>query len=328
MINYDANMSGVFFQEMGIPKPSFSLDIGSGSHAYQTGRMMMAIEDVCAEVRPDMVLVYGDTNSTIAAALVAAKQHIPLAHVEAGLRSFNKTMPEEINRIVTDRLSDILFAPTAAAVDNLLREGVDPALVHRTGDVMFDAALQFTAVAEKQSDIIERLGLANSRFALATIHRAANVDDEATLLRIARALSQLSVEIPVVLPLHPRTRARWRLETPAEFQIIEPVGFLDMCQLESRASLIVTDSGGVQKEAFFHKVPCVTLREETEWVELVEGGFNRLAPPGASADILAACRAALGSRPDFTGAAHLYGAGDSAQLIAAKIADWISTRAK
>ncbi len=322
--HYDDNMSGIFFEELQIPAAQFNLGIGSGSHARQTGEIMIALEEVCINAQPDMMLVYGDTNSTLAAALVSAKLHIPLAHVEAGLRSFNRTMPEEINRMVTDRVSDVLFAPTDTAVANLLQEGFARDSIVRTGDVMFDAALKFTEIAKTRSTILKQLDLQGKSYALATVHRASNVDDEAALRNIAGALAALSQKMPVVLPLHPRTRGRWTFETPKNLTIIDPVGIFDMYRLESAAQLIVTDSGGVQKEAFFHRVPCVTLRTDTEWMELVEGGFNRLAPPTAITSILEACEAALASKPDFSAAGHLYGDGDAAGFVARYLADWIS----
>lgn len=281
--HFDDNMSEVFFRELDIPKPDYHLGIGGGTHGQNTGRMLEAIERVLMEEKPDWVLVYGDTDSTLAGALAAAKLHVPVAHVEAGLRSFNRRMPEEINRVLTDHIADLLFAPTEVAVRNLLREGIPPDRVHWVGDVMYDAALYYGEKAEKQSRILSRLGLKPKSYILATIHRAENTDDPVRLEVLLQALAEVHREIPVVFPVHPRTRKRAEafglgplLNT---VMAVDPVGYLDMVMLERNARLIATDSGGVQKEAFFHKVPCVTLREETEWMELVEAGWNKLCPP-------------------------------------------------
>ncbi len=278
--HYDQNMSQLFFDELEIPAPDLNLEIGSGSHGLQTGQMLVAIEQVLLREKPDWVLVYGDTNSTLAGAVAAAKLMIPIAHVEAGLRSFNRTMPEEINRILTDRVSQLLFCPTVTAEKHLANEGIRNG-VYVTGDVMYDAALYFAGLAKEKSAILQRLGLSGKSFILATIHRAQNTDDQATLTRIVEAL--LSSQQTVVFPVHPRTRGfleRYgllqRIRAHNQLHLLEPVGYLDMIQLEQNAAVIVTDSGGVQKEAYFYKTPCITLRDETEWTETVSDGWNLL----------------------------------------------------
>jgi UDP-GlcNAc3NAcA epimerase len=282
--HYDHNMSEVFFKELEIPEPHLNLEVGSGYHGQQTGQMLIKLEEVMLSEKPDWVLVYGDTNSTLAGALAAVKLHIPVAHVEAGLRSFNKSMPEEHNRVLTDHCSDLLFCPTSAAVKNLKIEGVTNG-VHRVGDVMFDSVLFNTELATKRSKILETLKLQNKAYALATVHRAENTDDSHRLQAIFEALEKISSEgLRVVLPLHPRTRKLYDALrfSGAKIKIIEPVSYLDMLQLEQQARLILTDSGGVQKEAYWMKVPCITLRDETEWIETVEAGWNILA--GADRD--------------------------------------------
>jgi UDP-GlcNAc3NAcA epimerase len=315
--HYDDTMSRVFFDELAIPAPRYNLNIGSGSHALQTGQIMIALEPLLQEIGPDWVLVYGDTNTTIAAALAAVKLHLPVAHVEAGLRSRNMAMPEEINRIVTDRVSTLLFAPTGGAVDNLLKEGTPSAQVVLSGDVMFDAALIFRRSADAHSQILTRLGLDPEGYILATIHRAENTDDAVKLAAILRGLGE--VELPVCLPLHPRTAKRLKEEgiaVPASVRIVEPVGYLDMLRLLSNARLVVTDSGGVQKEAYFCRKPCVTVRSETEWCELVDAGWNRLVPPHSAAAVRDGVLDSLAggappAAPDF------YGDGNASGLIAA-----------
>ena len=287
--HYDDNMSQVFFEELEIPDPDYHLGIGGGTHGQNTGRMLEAIEGVLLKEKPDWVLVYGDTDSTLAGALAAVKLHIPVAHVEAGLRSFNRRMPEEINRILTDHASDLLFAPTETAVQNLLREGIPENRIHLVGDVMYDAALHYGAKAERKSRILERLGLQAKGYVLATIHRAENTDDQERLRVILEALAEVHQEVPVVFPVHPRTRKRaeaFGLGSYLEKVVaLEPVGYLDMVMLEKNARLIVTDSGGVQKEAYFYRVPCVTVREETEWVELLKAEWNYLAAPQNAKDL-------------------------------------------
>ena len=275
--HFDAGMSDVFFDELGIPKPAHHLGIHGGGHGDMTGRMLTALERVMQQEKPGCVLIYGDTNSTLAGALAAAKLNIPVAHVEAGLRSFNRRMPEEINRIVADRLSALLFCPTAASVANLADEGIT-AGVHAVGDVMYDVTLHAGAAARQKSTILDRLRLAPKSYALATVHRAENTDDPAALAAVLAYLREQARARPLVLPLHPRTRdasARAGLALDG-LTVTEPLGFLDMHRLLAGAAAVFTDSGGVQKEAYFHRVPCVTLRGETEWVETVEAGWNRL----------------------------------------------------
>ncbi|MCC7428365.1 MAG: UDP-N-acetylglucosamine 2-epimerase (non-hydrolyzing) [Alphaproteobacteria bacterium] len=275
--HHDAGMSDVFFAELGIPAPAHHLGIHGGSHGEMTGRMLAALEAVMLAERPGRVLVYGDTNSTLAGALAAAKLAIPIAHVEAGLRSFNRRMPEEINRVLTDHLSDLLFVPTQAAIANLAREGITQG-VHHVGDVMYDATLAAGARAAGASGILARLGLAAHGFFLATIHRAENTDDRAALAAVLDWLKARAAEAPVVLPLHPRTEKMARAHGLSldPLRVIAPVGYLDMARLLSACRMVFTDSGGVQKEAYFHRKPCVTLRGETEWVETVAAGWNRL----------------------------------------------------
>ncbi len=318
--HYDENMSDVFFEELGIPRPDHHLGVGSGSHGAQTGRMLQEIEKVFIAEKPDWVLVYGDTNSTLAGALAAAKLHLPVAHVEAGLRSFNRAMPEEINRVLTDHASDVLFAPTETAVKNLWREDITGYGVRLVGDVMYDAALYYGAKAEQESRILEQLGLEHNAFVLATVHRAENTDNSDRLRAIMDGLGMVAQELPVILPLHPRTRialARERMleEVYTGIQPIDPVGYLDMVMLERSARLIATDSGGVQKEAYFHRVPCVTLREETEWVELIAEGWNACVPPKRGSDIYKHIAQRLGSPVPTDGSDALYGRGNAGDLI-------------
>jgi UDP-GlcNAc3NAcA epimerase len=316
--HYDELMSGVFFAEMEIPKPRHELGIGGLAQGAMTGRMLEALEAVMGAERPDWVLVYGDTNSTLAGALAAAKLCLPVAHVEAGLRSFNMAMPEEINRRLTDHVSSLLFAPTAAAVANLHNEGIDEG-VERVGDVMYDAALQFGDAARERSTILRRLGLERGRYVLATVHRAENTDDPRRLEVILAALGEVAAETSVVLPLHPRTRKvleQGAAPRPGSLRLIEPLGFLDMVMLEQHAALIATDSGGVQKEAYFYGVPCVTLRDETEWVELVECGANALSPPLSRDAVAAALRRGLERGPLPKDRPLLYGDGRASQRIA------------
>jgi len=296
--HYDDNMSRIFFEELEIPQPDYNLGIGGGTHGQNTGRMLEAIEAVLLKEKPHAVLVYGDTDSTLAGALAAVKLHIPVAHVEAGLRSFNRRMPEEINRVLTDHVSDILFAPTETAVKNLLREGIPEERVHLVGDVMYDAALLYGEKAERHSDVLTRLGLSPKGYVLATIHRAENTDSPERLRVILEALAEVNRWVPVVFPVHPRTRERIKrfgLDSALEVLVVtDPVGYLDMIKLEKNAQLMVTDSGGVQKEAFFYRVPCVTLREETEWVELVSAGWNTLCPPLDKAQVTQTILESLG----------------------------------
>ncbi len=312
--HYDANMSEVFFEELAIPPPRYNLEIGSLSHGAQTGRMLAAIEPVLVSERPDWVLVYGDTNSTLAGALAARKLNQRVAHVEAGLRSFNMRMAEEINRILADRISDALYCPTDTAVENLKREGIT-AGVEQVGDVMYDAALFSRDRARQSSQILAQLQLTTGEFVLATVHRAENTDDPARLGGICDGLAQVAQKWRVVLALHPRTRkflAQNKLDSRlGEVQVIDPVSYLDMIRLEQSARAICTDSGGVQKEAFFYGVPCVTLRDETEWVETISSGWNQLVSADA-AKILAAVNAA-GHKPPIGDA--YYGDGHAAEKI-------------
>jgi len=276
--HYDDEMSAVFFRELEIPQPDCSLGVGSGSHGWQTGQTLMCIEEVLLAEKPDCVLVYGDANSTLAGALAAVKLHIPLAHVEAGLRSFNREMPEEHNRVLTDHCSDLLFCPTQTAVDNLVREGITQG-VHLVGDTMYDAVLQFAEIARQRSTILRDLGLKPKGYLLATVHRPYNTDVPENLRNILTAFAEIG-EL-TIFPVHPRTREKIAEldgvvspEFSRNVRMIEPVGYLDMLVLEQNARLALTDSGGMQKEAYFFGIPCVTLRPETEWVETVEAGWN------------------------------------------------------
>lgn len=307
--HYDQNMSDVFFDEMGIPKPDYHLGIGGGLHGAMTGRQLEKIEEVLMIERPECVLVYGDTNSTLAGALAASKLHIPVVHVESGLRSFNRRMPEEINRVVTDHLADLLFCPSTPARDNLASEGIDLRKVRIVGDVMCDAAVYYSARAFKPVWLKE-IKTAEFGFALCTIHRAENTEDSERLRSIFLGL-QASKQ-PIILPLHPRTRARMKeadIYPSANVHLVEPVGYLEMVWLESRADVIVTDSGGIQKEAYFHQKPCVVLRDETEWMELVDAGCNVLVgvDPDAIRDGLERRTSSLDFSVPFYGTGHAAG---------------------
>ncbi len=279
--HYDENMSRIFFDELGLPRPKYDLEVGSGPHGHQTGLILERIEEVILKEKPQLVLVYGDTNSTLAGALAAVKLHIPIAHIEAGLRSYNQDMPEEINRVLTDRCANLLFCPTETAVRNLKKEGIVEG-VYNTGDVMYDAALLFADAAEQKSDILNRYRLSPKSYYLCTVHRASNTDEKQNLQKIIKALIQL--DEPVLFPVHPRARKFLgeyglihSISKSNNIVLTNPVSFLDMIQLEKNAKMILTDSGGVQKEAYFYRVPCVTLRNETEWVETVMDGWNSLA---------------------------------------------------
>ncbi len=317
--HYDENMSEIFFRQMGIPHPARQLALGGGSHGAMTGRMLEALESAMLELKPDAALVYGDTNSTLAGALAAAKLHIPVIHVEAGLRSFNKAMPEEINRILTDHVSSLLLCPTKLAVKNLADENVRKG-VHLVGDVMYDAALFFGEIAKKQSTLAAKLGLTPKSFILATVHRAENTDSPERLRNLLSGLQEISKNDRIVLPLHPRTGKRISelgLDSLMKgITLTEPLPFLDMVALESQAKLILTDSGGVQKEAYFHKVPCVTLRSETEWVETVESGWNRLSD-GTPEDLAKAVKASAPGKPISE-----YGNGHAAEEMLALLKSW------
>jgi UDP-GlcNAc3NAcA epimerase len=300
--HYDRNMSELFFRQLDIPKPDLNLGIGSGSHGAQTGAMMAALERVAMKESPEWVLVYGDTNSTLAGALVAAKLRVPLAHVEAGLRSYERRMPEEINRVLADHVSDLLLCPTNTAVANLAREGIENG-VHLVGDVMYDAFRFNMAAAREIARIHQELGLEPGAYALATVHRAENTDDPQRLGAILRGLEGSGLD--VVLPLHPRTRARLDRQLGGRIRFIEPVGFVEMLALEEGACVIATDSGGVQKEAYFLAKPCVTLRERTEWTETVQAGWNRLV--GCNPDQIAEAMRNFrprGARPLLFGDGH------------------------
>jgi UDP-GlcNAc3NAcA epimerase len=281
--HYSENMSRLFFSELKLPEPDINLEIGSGSHAEQTSGMLLGIDRYLETVQPDWMIVYGDTNSTLAGALAAAKREIPIAHVEAGLRSFNRSMPEEINRLVSDHLSTLLFCPTDQAVENLAQEGITRG-VHQVGDVMADSLLVFREIAEKKSPVLQTLNLEPRGYALATVHRGGNTDVRENLAAIIDGFSRIDFEL--IFPMHPRTQkmmAEFGLKIPANLRVIEPVGYLDMLMLESNAECILTDSGGIQKEAYLLGVRCITLREETEWVETVSAGWNCLTGANSNA---------------------------------------------
>lgn len=321
--HYDAEMSDVFFNELEIAPPDHALGIGGGSHAHQTSRMLQGLEPVLTDEGPDIVLVYGDTNSTLAGALTAAKLQIPIAHVEAGMRSFNRAMPEEINRVLTDHVSSILYTPTTTADTNLANEGIAKNRIHLVGDVMYDAAKYYGDLADQKSNALAKHNLTPGEYILATVHRAENTDSSARLAVIVRALSRLARDHAVIIPVHPRTADRLRgfgLESILDgVRQISPAGYLEMQVLERNAKAVVTDSGGVQKEAFFHRVPCVTIRTETEWVELVEIGWNRLSPPNDVDSIVADVIQAIdGHRPSIPDS--LYGGGKAARRIAEHLA--------
>jgi UDP-GlcNAc3NAcA epimerase len=317
--HFDAEMSAVFYDELGIDRPAVDLGVHETSHAVMTARMLEGVERDLLEHRPEWVIVFGDTNSTLAGALAAAKLGIPVAHVEAGLRSFNRSMPEEVNRVAVDHLSSLLFVPTAGAAENLQKEGrLDHAIV-LTGDVMYDAVRHFGAAADERSDVLGRLDLDEGAYVLATVHRAENVDDDARLRAIVDGLDGAGDELPVVWPVHPRTAGALRRAglTPGKVRLVSPVGYLDMLRLERGARVVVTDSGGVQKEAFFARVPCVTLRDETEWTELVSLGWNRLVPPRSAADVTKGVVGALDALPGEE--AEPYGDGHAAEAIASML---------
>lgn len=321
--HYDANMSDVFFTQMKIPHPQIRLSCGGGSHGEMTGKMLIAIEKAIMEHKPDYVMIYGDTDSTLAGALAAAKLNVPVAHVEAGLRSFNRRMPEEINRVLADHVSSLLFCPTRCAVANLQAEGITVGVSH-VGDVMYDAALFFGGIAEQTSNILEANSLIKQEYSLATVHRAENTDDHYRLKAIFDAFFAMGTEcVPIVLPLHPRTRKALEAiglldacQSHPGLRLLPPCSFLDMVMLERHASVILTDSGGVQKEAYFHRVPCVTLRDETEWVETIAAGWNQVV--GAVAGrIIEAVRNPIVDRHEI----DEYGRGDCAAKIVAELGD-------
>lgn len=316
--HYDTNMSDIFFEEMKIPKPDYYLGIGGKTHGAMTGQMIEKIEEVAMKEKPDWILVYGDTNSTLAGAIVASKLHIKLAHIEAGLRSFNMKMPEEINRILTDRISNILFCPTDTAIQNLKNEGYDKLdnKIVKSGDVMQDGAIFYKKYAKKTDYQIK------NDFILCTVHRAENTDDEKRLRNIFLALNEISADKQIVLPLHPRTKKiieNLEIET-GNLLIIDPVGYLEMIWLIDNCSLVITDSGGLQKEAFFFSKPCLTLRDETEWIELVENGYNVLVGTNKeniveSYTYLVSRNFQIPSKNEPLKSTSLYGKGNASELI-------------
>ncbi|MBV6402488.1 MAG: UDP-2,3-diacetamido-2,3-dideoxy-D-glucuronate 2-epimerase [Anaerolineales bacterium] len=314
--HYDYEMSDLFFKEMDMRQPDFNLGIGGGTHGAQTGMMLIELEKVISAVKPDCVLVYGDTNSTLAGALTTAKAGIPLAHVEAGLRSYNRAMPEEVNRVLTDHVSSWLFCPTDAAIKNLEKEGITKG-VHQIGDVIYDALLRNLEIARAKSQILERMSLKKGEYALATVHRAGNTDDRTNMQSILDALGSLPTR--VVFPVHPRTRKRieeWKFAINENVSLIEPLGPLDILQLQENADCILTDSGGMQKEAYLLGARCITLREETEWVETVSAGWNSLA--GVDAKRI---RALYGTWKPAGERPLLYGDGHAAEKIAQILRD-------
>ena len=325
--HYDPELSDVFFEELGPPRPDHELEVGSGSHAEQTAAILTRLEGLVGEVRPDALLVYGDTNSTLGGALVAAKAQVPLAHVEAGMRSGDRTMPEEINRLVTDSVSQLLLCPTGTAMDNLRREGLGERAVE-TGDVMADVALRMGPLADERSTVLDQLDLSPRGFFVATAHRAGNVDDPERLALVIEVLARAAADSPVVFPVHPRTRAR--LESAGTLDTLEgrgirmtdPLGYLDVTRLVRAACAVITDSGGLQKEAFLAAVPCLTMREQTEWVETVESGWNRLI--GLRPDAVEPALAELPSPGEASPAAEIYGGGRAGERAAAAIADWLA----
>ena len=336
--HYDENMSEVFFDEMQIPRPKYNLQVGSGSHGTMTAKMIEGLETIFLKENPNAIVIYGDTNSTIAGAIAAAKIHIPVVHIEAGLRSFNKAMPEELNRIASDHMSTLLFTPTKTGLINLEREGFDNAIhskatidkpnVYMCGDIMYDNSMYFSEISDKKSKILNDLNLKANNFLLCTIHRDSNTDNAQNLESIFRALVQISKinNLQVVLPLHPRTRKKMKDLLNSEFyneiandeaiKIIAPAGFLDIITLEKNARLIITDSGGLQKEAFFFQKPCVIMREQTEWIEIVENGNALIA--GADKEKIIQSASELLKKQDFT-FPNFYGDGKAAEFIVAKI---------
>ena len=331
--HYDHALSGVFFEELGLPEPDHHLEVGSGSHAQQTARTMARLEPIAIAERPDAVLVYGDTNATLAAALVAAKLPVPLAHVEAGMRSFDRSMPEEVNRVAADRLAGLLLCPTEASVDNLEAEGMGDR-ARLVGDVMADVSMRFGPVAERESRVQERLGLTPGGYLVATAHRAGTVDDPESLRALVDLLTRVAARRgPTVFAVHPRTERRlldaglWEeLASARAILLTEPLGYLDFTALVRGSRAVLTDSGGLQKEAFLAGVPCVTLREETEWVETVEHGWNRLVgldPEAAelALDGLTARREV--ERPQ----AAIYGDGQAGRRSAEELAAWLAATA-
>jgi UDP-GlcNAc3NAcA epimerase len=310
--HYDPEMSDIFFKDLQIPEPDYHLDVGSGSHGQQTGIILERLEPVLIKEKPDLVIVYGDTNSTLAGALCAVKLHIPIAHVEAGLRSFDRTMPEEINRVVTDHISNLLFCPTQTANDNLAKEGITTG-VHMVGDVMVDALMHNSGIAERKSSIIKKLGLTKGCYYVATVHRPSNTDNKKNLTSIIEALMESGKT--VVFPVHPRTKKylqEYRLydSLSENIHVIEPLGYIDMLLLMKHARKILTDSGGIQKEAYVLGIPCITMRENTEWIETLTGGWNVLV--GADRDKI---RSALLSDIRTNNDNTVFGKGDAVSKI-------------
>ena len=309
--HFDHNMSQIFFEEMMIPAPKYNLGIQNLSHGAMTGRQLEKVEEILLKEKPDFVLVYGDTNSTLAGALAAVKIHIPVIHVESGLRSFNRKMPEEINRLLTDHIATILFVPSEVSFNNLIKEGIDKKKIFNVGDIMFDSTLYFSKKADHASKILDQLGIQKRNYILTTIHRPENTDSPTRLKNIFDALSSLDTQ--VIIPIHPRTKgklAEYKCNIRKNIKLIDPVGFFDMIILEKNASKIATDSGGIQKEAFFHGVPCITIREQTEWVELLDIGVNILT--GSNIDNL---KKALNSDLKPFEPNNIYGSGNTANKI-------------
>jgi len=338
--HYDENMSNVFFEEMEIPKPNYNLNVGSGSHGAQTAKMIEGLEKIFLDEKPNAIVIYGDTNSTIAGAIAAAKIHIPIIHIEAGLRSFNKLMPEEINRISADHMSTLLFSPTKTGISNLEKEGfsletkpkatIDEPNVYLCGDIMFDNSLYFSSISNEKSRILNNLGLEGEDYILCTIHRDSNTDIPQNLNAVFKALVAIQEKsgLKIILPIHPRTKGKLnelleegikeKLDSNSNFLIIPPAGFLDIIALEKNACIVITDSGGLQKEAFFFEKPCVILREQTEWVEIVENGNAILA--GSNYDKIVSAFDELIERNDFT-FPQFYGDGQAASFICDKIVE-------
>ena len=325
--HYDRELSEVFFEELGLPPPDHQLSAGSGTHAEMTGAIMTRLEPIVAELAPDALLVYGDTDSTLAGALVAAKAGVPLAHVEAGLRSFNRSMPEEINRVVADSLAGLALCPTDAAIRNLEREGLG-GVARLVGDVMADIAIVFGPIANRRSDALERFRLEPRGYCVATAHRAGNVDNPEKLRGLVEVLARAAREAPVIFAVHPRTRARLEAEGLLDgleergIRAVEPLGYLDLTRLVRSCRAVLTDSGGLQKEAFLASVPCVTMREDTEWVESLEAGWNRLVgtdPDAAERALAELPRAGEATSP----AVAIYGGGEAGERVAEAISDWL-----
>lgn len=312
--HYHDNLSKIFFSELELAKPKYNLNVGSASHGHQTSQMLSRIEDVLVNEKPHCVLVYGDTNSTLAGALAAVKLHIPIVHVEAGLRSYNHLQVEEINRVLTDRISDLLFVPSQDSANNLLKEAVSADKIHIVGDIMYDVAKIFKEKSQA-SDVLKKSHISSKNYIVATIHRAENTDDIANLQAIVNAFNKLSCEYDLVIPMHPRTQqslAQHGFSLDSKIKILEPLGFLDMMKLVSDAKLVITDSGGLQKEAFYHKIPCITLRDVTEWVELTQIGWNVVLPPTKINELLPLVEKMSELRQSWQ---NPYGDGDTAEKI-------------